>query len=231
MARSVVLLLSGGIGTRLGGNIPKQYMEVNGRMVIDYCMERLLSCNYVAGLWIVAAEDWRFQITDACRNKDAILGFSEPGSSRTGSIINGLRDMTVCTEPDDFVIVHDAARPMVSRNLLDRCIRACTDCDGVMPVLPMKDTVYYATADGTQVESLLDRDRVFAGQAPEVFKYGKYKDALLELSPAEILKVRGSSEPAIRAGLDIRMVTGEESNYKITTPADLDRFWMEEGRR
>ena len=69
MTRSVVLLFSGGIGTRLGGNIPKQYMEVNGRMVIDYCMERLLSCNYVAGLWIVAAEDWRFQITDACRDK------------------------------------------------------------------------------------------------------------------------------------------------------------------
>ena len=125
------------------------------------------------------------------------------------------------------MLVHDAARPMVSRQLLRRCIEACAGADGAMPVLPMKDTVYYATESLDRVESLLNRDRVFAGQAPEAFLYGKYCDALFALSPEEVEATRGSTEPAIAAGMNICMIPGEEGNYKITTRADLDRFWRE----
>ena len=116
-------------------------MEVKGRMVIDYCMERLMACDAVDGIWVVAAEDWHYQIMEAAPAEGAILGFSKPGASRTGSILNGMRDLSKYCGAQDVVIVHDAARPMVGRNLLERCIEACADADGVMPVLPMKDTV------------------------------------------------------------------------------------------
>ena len=237
--RVITLLLAGGTGTRLGANIPKQYIKVNGRMIIDYCMENLLECGQTDGLWIVADEMWRGAITESCAKKEAILGFSAPGASRAGSIRNGINDLwdylqaektydelqdAVQRPEDTIVVIHDAARPLVSSALMDKLKQACATHDGAMPVLPMKDTIYYGSADGSKIEKLLDRDRLFAGQAPEAFRLGLYRDAILRLSDDQTDKLRGTTEPAIMAGLDIVMVDGEESNFKITTPADLERF-------
>ena len=87
----------------------------------------------------------------------------------------------------------------------------------------MKDTVYFSN-DGVSVTELLDRSRIFAGQAPEVFNLKKYYEANKELLPDRILSINGSTEPAVIAGMDIAMVAGDEKNYKITTPADMGRF-------
>ena len=95
--------------------------------------------------------------------------------------------------------------------------------DGVLPVLPMKDTVYLSR-DGKCVSSLLNRQEIFAGQAPELFVLGKYYEANEQLLPQKILQVNGSTEPAVLAGMDIAMIPGDEGNYKITTKVDLERF-------
>ncbi len=92
-----------------------------------------------------------------------------------------------------------------------------------MPVLPMKDTVYYSR-DGQTVGKLLDRSTIYAGQAPEVFVLGRYYEANRRLLPDDILRINGSTEPAILAGMDIAMIPGDEGNFKITTKADLERF-------
>nr|MCR5733060.1 2-C-methyl-D-erythritol 4-phosphate cytidylyltransferase [Lachnospiraceae bacterium] len=123
---------------------------------------------------------------------------------------------------DDIVIVHDAARPFVSADLLERCIEACAIHDGAMPALPMKDTVYLSE-DGVSVTSLLERSKIYAGQAPEAFRLEKYLEATKALLPDEILKINGSTEPAIRAGLDIAIIPGDENNFKVTTDIDLKK--------
>lgn len=91
------------------------------------------------------------------------------------------------------------------------------------PVLPMKDTVY-CSEDGRSITSLLDRSTVFAGQAPEVFLLGRYLQASRRLLPDAILRINGSTEPAIMGGMDIAMIPGDEGNFKITTREDLERF-------
>ena len=116
--------------------------------------------------------------------------------------------------------------PGVSQELIDRSLGALSEHDGVLPVLPVKDTVYYSTA-GQRVEQLLERECIYAGQAPETFHLGTYLEANRRLLPEKILKINGSTEPAILAGLDIVMIPGEEQNYKITTKADLRRFERE----
>ena len=98
-----------------------------------------------------------------------------------------------------------------------------TEYDGVMPVLPMKDTVYFSES-GDSVDRLLDRSRIYAGQAPEVYRLRKYIEANERLLPDEILKINGSTEPAVLAGLKVAMIPGDENNYKITTKEDLKRF-------
>lgn len=103
------------------------------------------------------------------------------------------------------------------------CLKAAKGHDGALPVLPMKDTVYLSE-NGKMVSSLLDRGKIYAGQAPEAFVFGKYYEANRALLPDKILEINGSTEPAVMAGMDIAMIPGDERNFKITTAADLERF-------
>lgn len=227
------LILSGGTGTRLGANIPKQYIEVDGRPIISYCFETLALSRYIDAIWIVADEHWQEYIEQKVKPYDIygrLRGFSSPGANRQLSIFNGLRDIRnelektgVMPAERGSVLVHDAARPLLSEELIARCAAGAEGHDGAMPVLPMKDTVYLSN-DGVSVSELLDRSRIFAGQAPELFDIEKYYAANVRLLPDKIMSINGSTEPAVMAGMDIAMVTGDENNFKITTMADLERF-------
>lgn len=221
---NIALILAGGTGTRIGGDIPKQYMEVNGKMIISYCLAVFGIYSQIEAIQIVAHRDWQEAIERAMPYDvvQKFRGFSEPGANRQLSIFSGLQDIMRYASEQDIVIVHDAARPLVSETILSACIDACTTHDGAMPVLPMKDTVYLG--DGERITSLLDRSAVYAGQAPEAFVLGKYYEANRNLLPDKILEINGSTEPAIMAGMDIAMIPGEESNFKITTRTDLERF-------
>lgn len=226
---NIALILSGGTGTRLGAGIPKQYMEICGRSIISYCIERLAAHGGIDALQIVADKMWRRFIMENMEQAagmavpEKFRGFSEPGKTRQLSVLNGLDDLMKYADSTDYVLIHDAARPLLSERLVTECLNAVRGHDGVVPVLPMKDTLY-ASTDGKHVTSLLKRNEIFAGQAPEVFVLGKYYEANRRLMPEEIFKINGSTEPAIMAGMDIIMIPGEENNFKITTKADLERL-------
>lgn len=151
------------------------------------------------------------------------LGFVHPGDNRQLSVFNALRFLKGFADDNDFVLIHDAARPLVTVRQLTECICAAQKADGCVPVLPMKDTVYYSSSGG-RIESLLKRECIFAGQAPEAFVFGKYYRANERLDYEEMLAVNGSTEPAVMARMDIMVIPGEEGNFKITTVEDLRRF-------
>lgn len=223
---NIALLLSGGRGTRLGSDIPKQYMEVGGRSVISYSIETLALHEGIDAIWIVAEPCWEDQIrkcVDTFDESRKFRGFSAPGENRQLSILHGLEDIRSCADGESLVLIHDAARPLLSAEQITACLDAATGYDGVLPVLPMKDTVYRST-DGKRVSALLNRSEIYAGQAPELFRLGKYYEANKRLLPNQILQINGSTEPAIMAGMNIAMISGDENNFKITTKADLDRF-------
>lgn len=229
---NIGLLLSGGTGTRLGGEIPKQYIEVSGRPVIAWSLERLFRHEGIEAVQIVADPMWQEAVRrwiPAEHLEKKFMGFSLPGENRQLSILHGLEDIRRYAEDTDYVLVHDAARPMLTETLVSACLRAAAGHDGVMPVLPMKDTIY-ASLDGKTVSSLLNRRQLFAGQAPEVFQLGKYYAANMLLPQDKILLVCGASEPAVLAGMDIRLIPGDEGNFKITTQTDLARFQEIAGR-
>lgn len=223
---NIALVLSGGTGTRLGSDIPKQYIEVGGRPIILYCLQRLSDHRRIDGIQIVASPSWQEEIRKWLSKEDLdkkFKGFSAPGENRQLSILHGLQDIQRYADPSDHVLIHDAARPLLSGGMISACLDAVEGHDGVIPVLPMKDTVY-SSADGKTISSLLDREQVFAGQAPELFRLGIYHEANRQLLPDKILKIKGSTEPAVLAGMDIVMIPGDEGNMKITTKEDLEHF-------
>lgn len=236
---NIALVLSGGNGSRIGGEIPKQYISVGKQMVITYCLKTLVNHPAVDAVWIVAEQgrqdDILAEVHKCHLDTHKFIGFSKPGKTRQLSILNGLRDICRYLEErpqeigvehvsDTWVLIHDAARPMLSSALLDNCfVAAAEDCSGVLPVLPMKDTIYYSES-GTEIEQLLNRSALYAGQAPELFRLDLYLKANESLLPEEIFDINGSAEPAYKAGMKVIMIPGDESNFKITTSEDMERF-------
>lgn len=209
-------------------DIPKQYIEVGGKPIISYCLETFFSHDGIDLIHITADEAWHGFIEKTIGrmqgvDRKKICGFSEPGANRQLSILNGLKDIRHCADPDDLVIIHDAVRPFVSGKLITELLETIDGHEGVMPALPMADTVYLSDNGGNSL-SLLDRGQIFAGQAPEIFRLESYYKANIALLPDAIFRIKGSTEPAIMAGLDVIMIPGDEGNFKITTMNDLERF-------
>lgn len=219
------MILSGGTGSRLKGiAIPKQYYEICGKSILQYTVETIANSSKIDRYIIVASKSWHAYIRDRLHGIDEkFAGFALPGQNRQLSIYHGLSKLKDIAKENDIVLIHDAARPCVSERMICNCIEACSKADGAMPVLPMKDTIYLSK-NGNSVESLLNRSELFAGQAPEAFVFGKYMQANMKLSEEQMMQINGSSEPAILDGLQIVMTDGEESNFKITTAQDLERF-------
>lgn len=221
---NIALILAGGCGSRFGGEIPKQYIKVAGKPVIAYCLKTFGEHEEIDGIQIVADEEWRPFIQECATVEGCgkLRGFSIPGKNRQLSIWNGLKDILQYGCEEDVVIVHDAARPLVSARIISDCMKTCKEHDGALTTIPVKDTVYYGR-DG-KIESLLERERLMAGQAPEAFRVGPYYRANEMLLPDKILQINGSTEPAVLAGLNIGCVAGEERNFKVTTREDLERL-------
>ena len=219
-------------------------------MIITWALEPLLTCRHIDDIYIVAACRWREMILEDARAAGLdiwkIRDFADPGITRQRSIWNGLR--MAMTHSDnvtmingagcpDTVLIHDAARPCLPGTLLDAIYQAFPGHDGVIPVLPMKDMVYLRSAEGG-LDKPLPRERIVAGQAPELFAFGPYYWANAAFFPISadgtgeadtalqvtIDEIRGSTEPALLAGMDMVTIPGDEHNFKITTNADLSRL-------
>jgi 2-C-methyl-D-erythritol 4-phosphate cytidylyltransferase len=220
------IVLSGGVGTRMGLSIPKQYVEVNKRPVIEYCLATLLHHEMIDSLIIGVAEEWLDYVKASVLrlNTKVPVFYALPGETRQGSIINALRVAKENGAADnDIVLIHDAARPLLSSKLISDCLNACENADAVLPVIPVKDTTYLSK-DGSHIDSLLERKTLWNGQAPEAFKFGSYYKANIDLSEEELNRITGSTEVSYRAGLNCILIPGDTNNFKITTPEDLSNF-------
>ncbi|MCR5719544.1 MAG: 2-C-methyl-D-erythritol 4-phosphate cytidylyltransferase [Lachnospiraceae bacterium] len=223
---NAALILSGGTGSRFNSDIPKQYCKINDRTVISYVIEAFFHHPDIEAVHIVAEPEYRDLIEadiEKYGKPGLFKGFLKPGVNRQLSVLNGLRGMLSYMEDDDVVLIHDAARPAVSRELISGVISGMEDHEGIVPVIPVKDTVYELDCE-RKISGLLCRDKLGAGQTPEGFVMGKYFKANTDLLPEKILGIRGSAEPAFYAGMDIGVVPGDENNIKLTTREDFSRI-------
>ncbi len=221
---NTALILSGGKGTRLKTDgTPKQYLEVAGRSIISYCLETFLRCDKIDAVVIVLDDIWQEHINDIANRigLDKPIAFAKSGETRQMSIYNGLEKIAEQFHDTRSVIIHDAARPLVSEEMIVACLEGLKDADGVMPTLPVKDTCYLS-ADGESITRLIPRSELFAGQAPEAFDFKKYLELCRNADSEYLNSMSGTSELAFRHGLKVRLIEGDERNFKVTTKADLE---------
>ena len=179
----------------MGGELPKQYIELAGKPVIVHTLEQLERCGVVEGVIVAAAPEWT---TEILRWKEAfslskLLAVAPAGADRQRSIRNGLLSAEGFMDEGELsgVIIQDAARPLTSVELLTRLVEELKEAPAVMPALPITDTTY-TSRDGQWVDGLLDRSTLFAGQAPEGFHFWPYLE-LYRDTPGEILSAMSGS--------------------------------------
>lgn len=224
---NVALILSGGVGSRMRSDgFPKQYIAVNGKPILMYTLQKFQSSPVIDQIVVVADPTWQSDIRTwlADGHITKFAAFAKPGTSRQGSVYNGLQACATLASAETVnVAIHDGVRPLVSLELIAACLDTLKEYDGCMPVLSVTDTTY-VSQDGKHISGLLDRSTLFSGQTPEAFRLQPYLEINKNASAEELENTRGSTEIAYKHGLNIRLIPGEYSNYKLTTPTDLERF-------
>lgn len=215
--RAAAILLAAGHGERLGTDVPKGFVELEGRPLLSYSVEAVRGCVNVESVAIavpVGYEDRAFDIAGP-RGADVVLG----GTSRQASVENSLSIVLSDLSPlPEAVIVHDVARPLATTELFDRVLEALEGADGVVPAVPVVDTVK-RVYDGVITETLR-RDSLVAVQTPQAFR-----TEALERAHAAARRegVEATDDSALleRIGGRVIVVEGDPRNIKITRREDL----------
>ena len=206
-----------GTGTRMGGDQPKQYHLLAGRPMIRHALEALCASPRIQRVFVVLAEgdeSWeRFDWTEL-GVKLSVLRCG--GATRADSVLNGLDAISAALKPDDWVLVHDAARPCLSRGQLDALVEHVgEDKTGGILAVPVADTLKRSGADG-RIEATVPREHLWQAQTPQMFRYGLLREAL---SRSRAVTDEASAVEAL--GYRPLLVASDTSNLKVTYPADM----------
>lgn len=217
-----VVVPAAGRGARFGAEIPKQYLSVGGQPLIAHALAALFAHQAVAGAVVALSEndaDWPGW--DRFGGKPVLTCVG--GATRAGSVLAALAALPVQVRADDFVLVHDAARPNLGQDDLQQLLeRGRNDPVGAILAAPVRDTLKRAGDDGG-IDGTEPRQRLWRALTPQLFRRLQLSRALEEAGKAGV-EVTDESMAMELQGLRPLLIEGSEDNFKITTPADLARF-------
>jgi 2-C-methyl-D-erythritol 4-phosphate cytidylyltransferase len=229
MAAIWAVVPAAGRGTRFGGELPKQYLQVEGRLLLAHTLDALLAHPAVAGAVIALADGdplWPGWVEYAGKPLLTCTG----GDSRATSVLAALQALPESVRADDFVLVHDAARPNLALSDLDQLLeRGRVDPVGAILAAPVRDTLKRAD-DDDGIDATEPRERLWRALTPQLFRRLQLTRALQAAADAGV-EVTDEAMALERQGLRPLLVEGREDNFKVTTPADLARFEFELSRR
>jgi 2-C-methyl-D-erythritol 4-phosphate cytidylyltransferase len=215
------LIPAAGSGSRFAGGQPKQYARIAGKAMLWHAVKAVCVPPVETVFVVLAAGDQTY----AAQDWSAFGGKVEPlycgGATRRDSVYNGLKSVMNAIEPDDWILVHDAARPCLPRRDLDSLVRECeADAVGGLLALPAADTVKKVAKDEAGVQRIVgteDRAQLWLAQTPQMFRAGLLARALHSAAG----QVTDEASAIEQLGLQPRLVTGSRENLKVTFPEDL----------
>lgn len=229
-ARYWAVVPAAGVGSRMGGAVPKQYLPLNGRTVIEHTLETLLACPRLDGIYVsISPEDGRWG--DTAMAVDSRIIRVDGGAERCHSVLNALKMLQQTAASEDWVLVHDAARPCLRLEDLNRLIDSVKDhpVGGLLGV-PVRDTMK-RTGASDRVSETVSRDGLWHAYTPQMFRLGALRRAL-EQALAKGERVTDDAGAMELAGMSPQMIKGHDDNIKITRPEDLSlaAFYLKQRR-
>lgn len=218
-ARCWAVIPAAGIGSRMGAEIPKQYMEVAGASLLEHSVRALLACEQIIGIVVALhTQDTRAGTVDILQDPRVVTVTG--AAQRSGSVLAGLEALVSRAGSEDWVLVHDAARPCLRWQDIERLISSVTARSiGGLLAEPVVDTVKQAGADDL-VACTVDRDRLWRAQTPQMFRLDELRRALL-LAQEQGRVITDEASAMEMAGYPVQLVVGSTGNLKVTVPADL----------
>lgn len=226
--RCAAIILAGGAGRRMGGGIPKQFMELQGKPVLYYSLKTFSDVDFIDEIVIVSSEEYIMKVQ---REIVDLYGFHKVsvvavgGRERYASVANGLEALPGYI---DYVFIHDGARPFVSSYTIERCLHYAEKYRAAVAGVKSKDTVKIGD-DDSMITSTPDRAHVWQVQTPQVFEYQLIRDAYRHLmDDEERLKAAGiavtddTMVAKMYGDVDARLVESTYENIKLTTPQDME---------
>jgi 2-C-methyl-D-erythritol 4-phosphate cytidylyltransferase len=236
MSRIAAILPAAGLGTRMGAETPKQFLELDGVPLVVFTLRRLASCPAITEFLIAARAEGvgELEALVAQEKLGRPVRVVRGGDTRQESVGNALAQLAPDTE---IVVVHDAVRPFVTREQIERILTEARACGAAILGIPAIDTIKEVRRtsqpeDVALITATILRERIVLAQTPQAFSFAILKEAFAR---AQQDGVTASDEAALveRLGRDVHVVLGSERNLKITRPADMDlaRFYLDQERR
>lgn len=216
--RFAVIIPAAGSGSRSGRDIPKQYVELIGAPVLAHTIGAFTTLENCGEVVVAIDEAWR-ELAERCAPSGSVVRFVHGGAERQDSVAAALAALS---PTEEIVLVHDAARPCVSRELVERVVAAAAEHGAALPVLPVSETVKRVDRDGQVIETV-PRSELRLAQTPQGFRR-----EVIERAYAEALRRGGApaTDDAALAeaiGTQVWTVIGDPANLKITMPQDFAR--------
>lgn len=217
--RYFALIPAAGIGARMGSDYPKQYVPLAGKPMLQHVLDTFAACETITHTYVVVSADDGYikeMLSAAPHLADRVTVLCNGGVTRHESVRNGLQAMRDMVGDDDWMLVHDAARPGLTTALIDQLVQSLQgDTVGGLLALPMVDTLKRSDASD-RVECTVSRAGLWAAQTPQMFRYALLRRALEQASDVT------DEASAIEAlGLHPKLVAGSPRNFKVTLPHDV----------
>jgi 2-C-methyl-D-erythritol 4-phosphate cytidylyltransferase/2-C-methyl-D-erythritol 2,4-cyclodiphosphate synthase len=227
MARHFALIPAAGSGSRVGEELPKQYLTIAGRTILRHAVEPFCALPEIEAVFVVLSPaDARFDAYDWSTLGDKLRPLRCGGSARAESVLNGIRAVAAHLDDEDWLLVHDAARPCITSALIRRLMEAVGDDEvGGLLALPVADTLKKAepassngSAAENRIAATVPRHGLWQAQTPQMFRVGVLRRALEAL---DLHAVTDEASAVEQAGLRPLLVTGDARNLKVTYSQDL----------
>lgn len=219
--RCYALIPCAGSGSRAGLNTPKQYEVLAGARLVDHTVQALLGVSELTGIAVVVAPDDNVYQAPNERVRVCHVG----GASRAHSVFNGLAALLQLeARPNDWVLVHDAARCLLTPAQVQNLITACRDDPvGGLLALPLPDTLKAAEGplDAARAVATVDRSDKWLAQTPQMFRLGQLQAALARTEASGFAGITDEASAIEALGLQPRLVRGSAQNFKVTYPEDF----------
>lgn len=219
---NIAILLAGGTGSRMGSDLPKQFIDIYGKPLVVHTIEAFdinPNIDYIA---VICKEDFKEELKIWVRKYGLtkVKWIISGGDTRQGSVYNGIVHLKEFCKEDDILVIHDSARPLISQRIIDENISKAKDYKAVDTVIPSTDTII-KSVDDEFIHQVPVRKELYLGQTPQSFTYGLIERAHKEAMESDILNATDDCQLILRLGEKVRLVEGDKLNFKVTTFEDL----------
>lgn len=220
------VVLAGGVGSRMGGEKPKQYLNLKGKPIIIYTIEKMFTCPQFEKVIVLCPAQWaehtRNLIAKHLAPAQDRIAVIEGGDTRNETIMNAIAFIESEGNLDEstVIVTHDSVRPFVTHRIIEENIKVCEHFDACDTVIPATDTIVEAQ-NGATISNIPDRSFMYQGQTPQSFKAMKLKALYESLTEDEKAVLTDACKIFVLKGEEVALVDGETFNIKITYPYDL----------